>query len=136
MYQIFMDLVVALMCGIITFGIRTIINKIIPFIETKLSETQYAWAAEIISDAVRAYEQTASGSGRGDEKFELVSDFVTRELNKLNIHLSEEQMAILIESAVHAMNSEQIVIEEPTATDYYEAGKYLDEGIKAGITGE
>ena len=113
MYQIFMDLFVALMCGIITFGIRTIVNKVVPFIETKLSETQYSWAAEIISNAVRAYEQTASGSGRGDEKFELVEDFVTRELNKLNIHLSEEQMAILIESAVQAMNAEQIVVEEP-----------------------
>lgn len=112
MYQIFMDLVVALMCGIITFGIRTIINKVIPFIETKLSETQYGWAAEIISNAVRAYEQTASGSGRGDEKFELVEDFVTRELNKLHIYLSEEQIAVLIESAVQAMNAEQIVVEE------------------------
>lgn len=112
MYQIFMDLVVALMCGIITFGIKTIINNIIPFIETKLSETQYAWAAEIITNAVRAYEQTASGSGRGDEKFELVEDFVTRELNKLHIYLSEEQIAVLIESAVQAMNAEQIVVEE------------------------
>lgn len=123
MYQIFMDLVVALMCGIITFGIRTIINKIIPFIETKLSETQYAWAAEIISNAVRAYEQTASGSGRGDEKFELVEDFVTRELNKLHIYLSEEQIAVLIESAVQAMNAEQIVVEEPACISSDEEDK-------------
>lgn len=123
MYQIFMDLVVALMCGIITFGIRTIINRIIPFIETKLSETQYAWAAEIISNAVRAYEQTASGSGRGDEKFELVEDFVTRELNKLHIYLSEEQIAVLIESAVQAMNSEQIVVEESACVSSDEEDK-------------
>jgi len=134
MNKIVMDLIVALTCGVVTWAIQTVIKHVIPFIESKLKESQYSWAADIISNAVRAYEQTVSGPGMGEDKFQLVMEFVNRELSKLGIKLSEEQITVLIESAVHAMNSEQIVIEEPTATDYYEAGKYLDEGIKAGIT--
>lgn len=134
MNKIIMDLIVALTCGVITWAIQTIIKHVIPFIESKLEESQYSWAADIIANAVRAYEQTVSGSGMGEDKFQLVMEFVNRELSKLGIKLSEEQITILIESAVQAMNAEQIVIEEPTATDYYEAGHYLSEGIKDGIT--
>lgn len=136
MNQIVMDLIVALTCGVVTWAIRTAIKHVVPFIETKLKESQYSWAADIIANAVRAYEQTVSGQGMGEDKFQLVMSYVNRELSKLGINLSEEQITILIESAVQAMNSEQIVVEEATAMDYYEAGKYLDEGIKAGITEE
>lgn len=134
MNKIVMDLIVALTCGVITWAIQTVIKHVIPFIESKLKESQYSWAADIIANAVRAYEQTVSGHGMGEDKFQLVMEFVNRELNKLHIYLSEEQITVLIESAVQAMNAEQIVIDEPTAIDYYEAGKSLDEGIKAGIT--
>lgn len=133
MSKIVMDLIVALTCGVITWAIQTVIKHVIPFIESKLKESQYSWAADIIANAVRAYEQTVSGSGMGEDKFQLVMDFVNRELSKHGIKLSEEQITVLIESAVQAMNAEQIVIEEPTATDYYEAGHYLSEGIKDGI---
>lgn len=136
MNQIIMDLIVALTCGVITWAIQTVIKHVIPFVESKLKESQYSWAADIITNAVRAYEQTVSGSGMGEDKFQLVMEYVNRELNKLHIYLSEEQITVLIESAVQAMNSEQIVINEPTAIDYYEAGKHLDEGIKAGLTEE
>lgn len=134
MNKVLMDFIVALTCGVITWAIQTVIKHVIPFIESKLKESQYSWAADIIANAVRAYEQTVSGSGMGEDKFQLVMAYVNRELSKLGIKLSEEQITVLIESAVQAMNAEQIVIDEPTAIDYYEAGKSLDEGIKAGIT--
>lgn len=134
MNKVLMDFIVALTCGVITWAIQTVIKHVIPFIESKLKESQYSWAADIIANAVRAYEQTVSGSGMGEDKFQLVMAYVNRELSKLGINLSEEQITMLIESAVQAMNAEQIVVEEPTAIDYYEAGKSLDEGIKAGIT--
>ena len=134
MNKIVMDLIVALTCGVITWAIQTVIKHVVPFIESKLKESQYSWAADIIANAVRAYEQTVSGSGMGEDKFQLVMEFVNRELSKLGIKLSEEQITVLIEAAVQAMNAEQIIVDEPTAIDYYEAGKSLDEGIKAGIT--
>lgn len=112
MSQIVMDLITALMCGVVTWAIHAVIKHVVPLVETKLKESQYSWAAEIIANAVRAYEQTVSGHGMGEDKFQLVMEFVNRELSKLGIKLSEEQITILIESAVQAMNAEQIVIEE------------------------
>ena len=117
MTQILTDLLVAIMCGVITWAVRTTVKQVIPFLEAKLKESQYSWAAEIISSAVRAYEQTVHGPGMGDTKFELVIEFVTRELNKHHIYLSDEQITVLIEAAVQAMNSEQIIIEEPTTEE-------------------
>lgn len=114
MSKIVMDLIVALTCGVITWAIQTAIKHVVPFIETKLKESQYSWAAEIINNAVRAYEQTVSGQGMGEDKFQLVMEFVNRELGKLGIKLSEEQITVLIEAAVQAMNAEQIVVEEAT----------------------
>lgn len=112
MYQIFMDLLFALMYGVLIWGIRAIVKNVIPFVEAKLAETNYGWAAEIIANAVRAFEQTVSGSKRGEEKFELVMEFVNRELSKLGIKLNEEQITMLIEAAVQEMNAEKLIIQQ------------------------
>lgn len=125
MNKIVMDLIVALTCGVITWAIQTAIKHVIPFIETKLKESQYSWAADIIANAVRAYEQTVSGQGMGEDKFQLVMEYVNRELSKLGIKLSEEQITVLIESAVQAMNAEQIVMEEVTPDPSYYINKNL-----------
>lgn len=112
MHQIFMDLLFALIYGVVIWAIHTIVKKVVPFIELKLSESKYGWAAEIISNAVRAYEQTVSGHGMGEDKFQLVMEFVNRELSKHGIKLSEEQITVLIESAVQAMNAEKLIVDD------------------------
>lgn len=127
MSQIVMDLIVALTCGVVTWAIQTAIKYVVPFIETKLKESQYSWAAEIIANAVRAYEQTVSGQGMGEDKFQLVMEFVNRELSKLGIKLSEEQITVLIESAVQAMNAEKLLVEEATSTEEFEPVFYKDD---------
>lgn len=128
MYQIFMDLLFALMYGVLIWGIRAVVKNVIPFVEAKLAETNYGWAAEIIANAVRAFEQTVSGSKRGEEKFELVMDFVNRELNKLHIYLSEEQITMLIEAAVQEMNAEKLIIQEAgISSEEFEPVFYKDD---------
>lgn len=127
MNQIIMDLITALMCGVVTWAIHAAIKHVVPFVETKLKESQYSWAAEIIANAVRAYEQTVSGHGMGEDKFQLVMEFVNRELSKLGIKLSEEQITILIESAVQAMNAEKLLVEEATSTEEFEPVLYKDD---------
>lgn len=128
MYQIFMDLLFALMYGVIIWAVRTLVKKVLPFIEAKLAESNYSWAAEIIANAVRAYEQTVSGSGRGEEKFELVVEFVTRELHKLHIYLSEEQITVLIEAAVQEMNAEKLIIQQANiSSEEFEPVFYKDD---------
>lgn len=134
MYQIFMDLLFALMYGVLIWGIRAIVKNVIPFVEAKLAETNYGWAAEIIANAVRAYEQTVSGSGRGEEKFELVIEFVNRELNKLHIYLSEEQITMLIEAAVQEMNAEKLIIQQAgISSEEFEPVFYKDDLVNGVV---
>lgn len=127
MNQIIMDLITALMGGVVTWAIHAVIKHVVPFIETKLKESQYSWAADIIANAVRAYEQTVSGQGMGEDKFQLVMAYVNRELSKLGIKLSEEQITVLIESAVQAMNAEKLLVEEATSTEEFEPVFYKDD---------
>lgn len=134
MYQIFMDLLFALMYGVLIWGIRAIVKNVIPFVEAKLAETNYGWAAEIIANAVRAYEQTVSGSGRGEEKFELVIEFVNRELGKLGIKLSEEQITMLIEAAVQEMNAEKLIIQQAgISSEEFEPVFYKDDLVNGVV---
>lgn len=134
MYQIFMDLLFALMYGVLIWGIRAIVKNVIPFVEAKLAETNYGWAAEIIANAVRAYEQTVSGSGRGEEKFELVIEFVNRELGKLGIKLSEEQITMLIEAAVQEMNAEKLIIQQANiSSEEFEPVFYKDDLVNGVV---
>ena len=105
MQELFVNLIVAIICGLIAW----VVKVTIPYIKIKLESGRYSWAAEIIEYTVRAYEQL-EGSGKGDHKYRLVVDQVTAELDKLGIHLTDRQISTLVEAAVQAMNAEKMEI--------------------------
>lgn len=105
MQELFVNLIVAIICGLIAW----VVKVTIPYIKVKIESGRYGWAAEIIEYTVRAYEQL-EGSGNGDHKYRLVVDQVTAELAKLGINLTDRQISTLIEAAVQAMNAEKMEI--------------------------
>lgn len=121
MQELFVNLIVAILCGVIVW----VAKATIPYIKAKLATSQYSWAADIIEYTVRAYEQMTEGPGQGDHKYRLVFDQVTAELAKLGINLTERQISTLIEAAVQAMNAEkldnyevcQVALPEPEEED-------------------
>ena len=117
-HQLIMDLLFAVFYGFAIWAIHAIVTIVVPFIKVKISTSQYSWASEIIDHAVHAFEQTVSGSGRGEEKFILVMEAVNRELGKLGIKLTEEQITILIEAAVQEINKYRI--DPPEMVTYVE----------------
>lgn len=104
MQELFVNLIVAILCGVIVW----VAKATIPYIKAKLATSQYSWAADIIEYTVRAYEQMTAGPGQGEHKYRLVFDQVTAELAKLGINLTERQISTLIEAAVQAMNAEKL----------------------------
>ena len=50
--------------------LTSIARYLIPLLTTKLRETKFAFAADIVENAVLAAEQMISGSGQGPRKFE------------------------------------------------------------------
>lgn len=124
MQQLFFNLLYCLAYGVIVWAAGIVVKVVLPYIKTKLQSSQYNWAAEIIEHAVRAYEKTIVGEGRGEERFELVLMYATRELERLGIKLSKEQITMLIEAAVQIMNagstdSITIVEGEPKKFGFY-----------------
>ncbi len=110
------NIICAIICGLIAW----LVKATVPLIKAKLESTRYSWAADIIEYTVRAYEQMTEGSGQGDEKFRLVMEAVQSDLAKYGIHLTNVQIATIIEAAVQTMNAEQLVItnNEPTEGEH------------------
>lgn len=106
MTKIFFDLLYCILYGVIVWAAQAFVRVVVPYLKVKLQSQQYSWAAQIIENAVRAYEQMIQGEGLGEDKYKLVLNQVVQELNKIGIELTNEQIAVLIEAAVHTMNTE------------------------------
>ena len=74
--------------------------------EMDLREKNYTFAAEIVASLVYAVEQTVSGRGQGEIKYETVTSIAKQAFADVNIQITDTQLETLIESTVHAMNAE------------------------------
>ena len=106
-FNILLALVVAI-AGIIA-------KNVLPFLKAKkeealakLRETKFAFAADIIDAVVRAVEQTVSEELHGDDKKNLAIKYIQELLAQNGIAITAEQLDVLIEAAVQAMNEAKI----------------------------
>lgn len=74
--------------------------------EMDLREKNYTFAAEIVRSLVHAVEQTVSGRGQGEIKYDTVVNIAKQAFADANIQITDTQLETLIESTVHAMNTE------------------------------
>ena len=76
---------------------------IIPYFKEQIGNEKLSKYQEWASMAVKAAELLFTESGMGAEKKEYVVKFLTEQFNKNKVVITEEQMNILIESAVKQM---------------------------------
>lgn len=90
-----------------------------PILKMKYEQLVDEKTRKVIREAVDAFEQSIKGSGKGELKKENVTNFVTKKLKKMGIYISSEELSILIEAAVKAMNDAEklppAVVNLPTA---------------------
>ena len=79
---------------------------VIPYLKTLKEDARYAGVIDMIELAVRAAEQTITGSGQGALKKAEVLRFVTDWLNRNGIGIMEDELDQLIEAAVYRMKQE------------------------------
>lgn len=79
---------------------------LIPFLTTQLRQSKYDLLADIITDAVRAVEQSIQGDSMGEKRKEVVYDYAIKACERYKIPFSATQVEMLIEAAVKAMNDE------------------------------
>jgi len=95
---------------------------VIPWLRSKLTAEQQAELAEWVSIAVAAAEQLYSGSGRGDEKKAYVRSFLEAKGYTVDTGSLTDSIDALIEAAVYALNSGQLLVGESVLDSVDEAG--------------
>lgn len=80
---------------------------VIPFIKEKIDADKLAKYKYWASLAVRAAEMLWTNSGCGKDKKQYVIDFLNNMFNKKKTVITEQQLEILVESAVKQMKLEE-----------------------------
>ena len=89
--------------AVVIISIMLIMRYLIPYLKSLVEKSKYAQVVEWVGKAVLMAEQTVLGTKAGAEKKAIVIDFIKRMLMQKNIAITDEQLNILIESAVFAM---------------------------------
>lgn len=102
-FNVLMALVVAI-CGVICRELLPLIKEKKAEVIKQIEATKWSWAVDIIDAVVRAVEQTVLDE-HGEEKKAIAHRWIMKAMKEAGIYLSDEQIDMLIESAVQAMNS-------------------------------
>lgn len=93
----------ALLRIVVIFAVVILTKYLVPYMKSKIEQSNLNYVATLVSDAVKAAEQTIKAAGAGVEKKAIVTEFLHNILTAKNISISDEQLDTLIESAVFAM---------------------------------
>lgn len=78
----------------------------VPYLKTLKNDARYERMLDMVALAVRAAEQTITGSGQGAAKKAEVIKFVSEWLYGKGINITEDELDQLIEAAVYSMKQE------------------------------
>lgn len=78
---------------------------LVPYLKELIDDSKYSKLVDIIEVAVKAAEQTTTGSGLGKIKKADVVTFVSEWLNGKGLEVTEDELNRLIEATVFAMNN-------------------------------
>ena len=98
------DILFSLLEIALTVIITVVARYAIPLIKSILSESKNELWRTIAETAARAAEQIIRERGAGERKFELAKQII----KEFGLKLTDEQIKILIEAAVQAMNAESV----------------------------
>ena len=99
------DILFEILKAVVIVAVMVVTRYVVPWIKSKISESQYAVVVALIETAVAAAEQTITAEGSGEEKKAQVLEYVQTELAERGITITDEQLDTLIEAAVYALNA-------------------------------
>ena len=81
---------------------------VVPFLKSKIGNEKFAQYKEWAILAVKAAEMIWVETGHGADKKAYVVDFLNKLFNKNKVVITEEQLEVLIESAVQELNKNKV----------------------------
>lgn len=94
------EVMLVILEAVVSIIVILISRYAIPYIKALTASEKYAGLMDIVIVAVKAAEQTIKESGKGKAKKAQVVAFVSHWLEENGIHISEDELDRLIESAV------------------------------------
>lgn len=85
---------------------------VLPYIRSSIGAEKYNLIIKYIEQAVNSAEQIFGGKGTGEQKKAYVIYMMQNILDKVGYKLTEDQLNMLIESAVKAMNDAKVINEK------------------------
>ena len=85
---------------------------VVPYLRTKISNEKLIQYEEWASMAVKAAEMLWQESNKGEDKKEFVVKYLNKMFNEKKVVITEEQLNVLIEAAVHEINKDKKKDEE------------------------
>lgn len=94
------DMIVKIALAVLSIASALITGLLIPYLRTKISKEKREKYYEIVLVAVKAAEQIFRKHNTGATK----KDYVLKKLRELGVKLSNDELNMLIESAVKELN--------------------------------
>lgn len=110
----FNDLLTIIVQAIAIMAGAILIRYVAPLLIQMLRSHNYMLAADIVETAVQAAEQTIRGYHRGEERYRFAIERIRRALNEKGINIPIEQIDLMIEAAVYALNYHYLDITDET----------------------
>lgn len=107
MNEITFEIVKIVVCAVVSILAVLVWKVAVPYFKLLTLSEEQRLLLDLIKEAVRAAEEKVKEQGQGKAKKAKVIAFVSHWLSEKNIHITEEQLDILIDAAVHAMNNKE-----------------------------
>jgi len=101
------DIIFEIVKSLVVIAIMVLVRYAVPYLKTQIKNTNLAWIYDWAVYAVKAAEQTNTGSGTGAIKKATVKEFLTKVATEYGLSITDAQLENLIESAVYAMKQEE-----------------------------
>lgn len=100
------DIIFEILKALVIVAVLLVTRYVIPWLKQQTEAIRNDELYGMVMAAVQYAEQTVRGEKTGEEKLGIVTDYLREMLIKKNISMTDEQLRILIESAVYAMSKE------------------------------
>lgn len=97
---------------VMALAVLVVSGFVLPMVKQNIGTEKYALILKYIEQAVNSAEQIFGGEGTGQQKKAYVIHIMQGILDKVGYKLTEEQLNMLIESAVKAMNDAKAINEK------------------------
>ena len=101
------EILFKILLGVVSVVITVLTGVLLPFIKEKIGNEKLAKYEYWVLTAVQSAEMIFSEKGMGKAKKEYVVKFLNELINKNKVVITEEQLNVLIESAVKQMKLDE-----------------------------